>query len=91
MDFLLPSGVLGLVLASLLAAFMSTVDTHINWGASYIANDWLMKIFPGVSDQVQIRVARMAIVLLLLVSLIISFYIGTIEKGWRAVATIGSA
>ncbi|MGD8210234.1 MAG: Na+:solute symporter [Desulfobacterales bacterium] len=91
MDFLLPSGVLGLVLASLLAAFMSTVDTHINWGASYIVNDWLMKIFPGVSDKVQISVARMAVVLFLLVSLIISFYIGTIEKGWRAVATIGAA
>jgi len=91
MDFLLPSGVLGLVLASLLAAFMSTVDTHINWGASYIVNDWLMKIFPRVSDKVQIRVARMAVVLLLLVSLIISLYIGTIEKGWRAVATIGAA
>ncbi|MBT8367049.1 MAG: Na+:solute symporter [Deltaproteobacteria bacterium] len=91
MTLLLPSGVLGLVLASLLAAFMSTVDTHINWGASYIVNDWLLKIFPRVSDKVQIRVARMSVVLFLLISLIISFYIGTIEKGWRAVATIGAA
>ena len=91
MTLLLPPGVLGLVLASLLAAFMSTVDTHINWGASYIVNDWLLKIFPGVSNKVQIRVARMAVVFFLLVSLVISFYIGTIEKGWRAVATIGAA
>ena len=91
MTLLLPSGVLGLVLASLLAAFMSTVDTHINWGASYIVNDWLLKIFPGVSDKVQIRVARMAVVFFLLISLIISFHIGTIEKGWRAIATIGAA
>ena len=91
MTLLLPSGVLWLVLASLLAAFMSTVDTHINWGASYIVNDWLLKIFPRVSDKVQIRVARMSVVLFLLISLIISFYIGTIEKGWRAVATIGAA
>jgi len=91
MTLLLPPGVLGLVLASLLAAFMSTVDTHINWGASYIVNDWLLKIFPGVSDSVQIRVARLAVVLFLLISLTISFYIGSIEKGWRAVATIGAA
>ena len=91
MTLLLPSGVLGLVLASLLAAFMSTVDTHINWGASYIVNDWLLKIFPGVSDKVQIRVARMAVVFFLLISLIISVHIGTIEKGWKAVATIGAA
>jgi Na+/proline symporter len=91
MTLLLPSGVLGLVLASIIAAFMSTVDTHINWGASYIVNDWLLKIFPQASDKVQIRVAKMAVVLFLLVSLVISFYIGTIEKGWRAVATIGAA
>jgi Na+/proline symporter len=91
MMILLPPGVLGLVLASLLAAFMSTVDTHINWGASYIVNDWLLKIFPRISDNVQIRVARLAVVLFLLISLIVSFYIGTIETGWRAIATIGAA
>ncbi|MGD9331900.1 MAG: Na+:solute symporter [Desulfobacterales bacterium] len=91
MSLLLPAGVLGLVLASLLAAFMSTVDTHLNWGASYIVNDGLLKIFPRASDQVQIRVAKMAVVFFVLISLAISFYIGTIEKGWRTVATIGAA
>ncbi len=91
MTLLLPSGLLGLVLASLLAAFMSTVDTHINWGASYIVNDWLLKINPGASDSVQIRVARMAVVLFLFASLITSFYIGSIEEGWRTIATIGAA
>jgi Na+/proline symporter len=91
MTLLLPPGVLGLVLASLLAAFMSTVDTHINWGASYIVNDWLLKIFPKVSNKVQIRVAKVSVVLLLLISFKITFYIGTIETGWKAVATIGAA
>jgi Na+/proline symporter len=91
MTILLPSGVLGIVLASLLAAFMSTVDTHINWGASYIVNDWLLKIFPGASNKIQIRTARAAVVLFLLISLLTSFFIGTIETGWRAVATIGAA
>ncbi len=91
MIVLLPAGALGLVLASLVAAFMSTVDTHLNWGASYIVNDWLLKIFPAASDKVQIRVARVAVVLFLLVALMISYYIGTIEAGWRAVATIGAA
>ena len=91
MDLLLPPGILGLVLAGLLAAFMSTVDTHINWGASYIVNDWFLKIFPSASDKAQIRVARSAVILFLVIALIISLYIGTIEKGWRAVATIGAA
>ncbi|MGD8291240.1 MAG: Na+:solute symporter [Desulfobacterales bacterium] len=91
MTLLLPPGVLGLVLASLLAAFMSTVDTHLNWGASYIVNDWLLKIFPRASNKVQIRVAKLSVFFLLLISLTISFYLGSIEKGWRAIATIGAA
>ena len=36
---------LGLALASLMAAFMSTVSTHINWGASYVANDFYKRFF----------------------------------------------
>ena len=36
----LPSGLLGLVLASLAAAYMSTISTHLNWGASYVVNDF---------------------------------------------------
>jgi Na+/proline symporter len=91
MTLLLPTGALGLVLASLVAAFMSTVDTHLNWGASYIVNDWLLKIFPNASDKVQIRVARMAVLMFLVLSLVTSYSIGTIEAGWRAVATIGAA
>ncbi len=91
MTLLLPTGALGLVLASLVAAFMSTVDTHLNWGASYIVNDWLLKIYPQASDTVQIRVARLAVLMFLLFSLVISYYISTIEAGWRAVATIGAA
>ena len=37
---LLPSGLLGLVVASLVAAYMSTISTHLNWGSSYIVNDF---------------------------------------------------
>ena len=40
MLYLLPSGLLGLVLASLIAAFMSTISSHLNWGASYISLDF---------------------------------------------------
>ena len=37
---LLPSGLLGLLLVAFLSAFMSTVSTHLNWGASYVVNDF---------------------------------------------------
>ena len=39
----LPVGLIGLVLASLIAAYMSTISTHLNWGASYIVNDLYLR------------------------------------------------
>ncbi|WKD49879.1 sodium:solute symporter family protein [Microbulbifer spongiae] len=58
---LLPAGLLGLALASLMAAFMSTVSTHINWGASYIANDFYKRLLdPSASDRRLTWVSRFA-------------------------------
>lgn len=56
---LLPTGLLGLVAASLLAAYMSTMSTQLNLGASYLVNDlWLRFINPNSSDKEQINVGR---------------------------------
>ena len=60
---LLPSGLLGLVSASLLAAFMSTMSTQLNLGASYIVNDFYHRFFrPGASKKELVAVARISIV-----------------------------
>ena len=62
----LPSGLLGLVVASLIAAHMSTVATHLNWGASYVINDvYLRFLKPQATQQQQVRMARLATVFLL--------------------------
>jgi Na+/proline symporter len=62
----LPSGLLGLVVASLIAAHMSTVATHLNWGASYVVNDvYLRFLKPGATPRQQVRVARAATLFLL--------------------------
>ena len=61
----LPSGLLGLVVASLIAAFMSTVSTQINWGASYIANDLYQRfVRSGASQRELVWVGRIASVAL---------------------------
>ena len=63
---MLPSGLLGLVVASLIAAHMSTVATHLNWGASYVVNDvYLRFLNPGATPRQQVRVARAATLFLL--------------------------
>ena len=57
---LLPSGLLGLVAASLIAAFMSTMSTQVNLGASYLVNDFYHRfIKPDASEEQLVRVGRM--------------------------------
>lgn len=64
---LLPEGLLGLVAASLLAAFMSTMSTQLNLGASYLVNDfWVRFIRPDATDAEQVRAGRLATVISLM-------------------------
>jgi Na+/proline symporter len=59
----LPAGLLGLVIASLIAAFMSTISTHLNWGASYIVNDFYRRFIKKDPPEKQlVRVGRLSIV-----------------------------
>ena len=62
----LPAGLLGLVVASLIAAYMSTISTHLNWGSSYIVNDfWQRFVSPQASQGELVWVGRVATVLLM--------------------------
>lgn len=65
----LPSGLLGLVMASLGAAYMSTISTHLNWGSSYIVNDvYKLEINPKASEKQLVNVGRISTVLLMIAS-----------------------
>jgi len=65
----LPTGLLGLVLASLIAAYMSTISTHLNWGASYIVNDfYTQQINPTATEKQKVNVGRLSTVVLFLAS-----------------------
>lgn len=66
---MLPSGLLGLVLASLSAAYMSTISTHLNWGASYVVNDvYAQQIKPEATEKELVAVGRITTVILMVVS-----------------------
>ncbi|MEP1096893.1 MAG: sodium:solute symporter family protein [Cyclobacteriaceae bacterium] len=66
---LLSPGWLGIVLASLIAAFMSTISTHLNWGASYVVNDFYVRFLrPESSDKEQVLVARISTVMLMIIA-----------------------
>ena len=70
---MLPSGLLGLVLASLIAAYMSTISTQLNWGSSYIVYDFYQtQINPSASQKQLVAVGRISTVLLMVLSTLLA-------------------
>ena len=87
----LPPAVLGLVVASLIAAFMSTVSTSINWGASYLTNDLYRRFMHPEASQVELVLAgRVASVLVTVLGAIAAFYFDSISTVFRLVIAIGT-
>ncbi len=93
---LLPPGVLGLTLTAMLAALASTVDTHLNWGASYWTNDiykrficqaWLGRE-PG--ERSLVWVARGANMLILTIALVIMTQLTSINQAWQLSLLLGA-
>ncbi|GAB4460756.1 MAG: Na+:solute symporter [Elainellaceae cyanobacterium] len=90
LDFL-PPVLLGLVVASLLAAFMSTVSTLINWGASYLTNDlYLRFIKPTASQTELVLVGRLASVLVTVLGGAAAFFAADVTTVFRLVIAIGT-
>jgi Na+/proline symporter len=86
----LPSGILGLVFASLLAAFMSTVSTQVNWGASYVVHD-LYGRFAQVTDEAKLlRAARWASIGITVLAASISFAMDSVGQMFRLLILVGT-
>jgi len=88
---LLPSGLTGLLLAGFAAAYMSTISTQLNWGASYLVNDLYARFYrPEAEERELVRVSRMATGLLMVASLLVTYAMGSIEGAWRFLLAIGA-
>ncbi|MCB9743798.1 MAG: Na+:solute symporter [Alphaproteobacteria bacterium] len=89
---LMPPGLLGLMVASLLAAFMSTIDTHVNWGASYVVRDVWERFFaaPDEDPHVAVRVGRLAVVVVAALGAGASLFMDSIGAVWLFVLMLGS-
>src|SRR4051812_46733793 len=87
----LPSPMKGLLLATFAAAYMSTIGTHLNWGASYLVNDvYLRFIRPQASRRAQVIASRFATVTLMLLSLVVMAYLESVEQGWKLLIGLGA-
>jgi SSS family solute:Na+ symporter len=86
---LLPSGLLGLMLASLMAAFMSTVDTHINFGAAYMVNDLYRRfIMKNGSEKHYVRASQVSTVLMLLLAVVIAYNLDSVSDAWYYISML---
>jgi Na+/proline symporter len=87
----LPSPLKGLLLAAFAAAYMSTISTHLNWGASYLVNDvYLRFIKPNAHPHAQVIASRVATGTLMVLSLAVMAYLDSVEKGWRLLLGLGA-
>ncbi len=87
----LPAGLLGIVLTSLIAAFMSTISTQLNWGSSYIVNDFYGRfINKDASEKQKVIVGRVTTVLLMLFAALFSFYLKSAQDVFNLLLQIGA-
>lgn len=80
---LLPAGILGLMLASLFAAFMSTIDTHTNIGAAYMVNDIYRRfLIKDASLKHYVLASRIATIVMLILAVVIAHYLESVKTAW---------
>jgi Na+/proline symporter len=88
---LLPSGLLGVVLASLVAAFMSTLSTHLNWGSSYVTHDAYRRfINPRATEHQLVRVGRWSTFVLMIISSALSLMLSSALDAFHIILQIGA-
>jgi SSS family transporter len=91
MNDYLPIGFRGLLLASFAAAYMSTISTQMNWGASYIINDFYRRfIKTEASEKHYVFASRVATLIIVLLSVVVTYYMNRITSGWELVLALGA-
>ena len=87
----LPSGLLGLILASLIAALMSTLSSHLNWGSSYLSLDFYKRFINRDATENQIvNVGKISTILLMFISSIIALYLDSALSAFKILLQIGA-
>jgi len=87
----LPHGLLGLVVASLAAAYMSTISTHLNWGASYMVDDVYRRFLaPDRDEQHYVRVGRLSTVVLIILSAVVALWLENAMQAFQILLQIGA-
>jgi len=86
-----PPALAGLMIAALAAAYMSTVATQLNWGASYLVNDFYRRfLVKGAPDKHYVAAAQLATLALMVLSSIVTYYQESIAGAWQFLMAVGA-
>ncbi len=87
----LPAGLLGLMVTAFLAAFLSTIDTHIHWGSSYWVNDLYRRFWvKNAPEKHYVRVARLSGILVVLLAVGVAATLSSITSAWKILYLLGA-
>ncbi|MCU7497167.1 MAG: Na+:solute symporter, partial [Ignavibacteria bacterium] len=86
----LPSYFRGLMLAAFAAAYMSTIGTQLNWGASYLVNDVYRRFIPEKSEKHYVKFSQVVTMVLMILSAIVTFYMDSIASAWQLLMALGA-
>ena len=79
------------MVAAFAAAYMSTIATQLNWGASYLVNDFYRRFLkPHASDRHYVKMSQVATILLTIVSAVVTFYMDSIAGAWKLLVVTGA-
>jgi solute:Na+ symporter, SSS family len=91
MMIFLPAGFLGLVVAGTLAAYRSTIETHLNWGTSYLVHDFYRRFLrPGLSEKHYVLVGRLTTAGLMVAAALMTYALGTAKEAFDLILSIGA-
>jgi Na+/proline symporter len=87
----MPASLRGLMLAGFAAAYMSTIATQLNWGASYLVNDFYRRFYkPSAADAHYVLISQIATVAITLISAGVTFYMDSISGAWKLLIVTGA-
>jgi Na+/proline symporter len=87
----LPVSLRGLMIAAFAAAYMSTIGTQLNWGASYLVNDFYRRfLVRGRGEKHYVTISQLATMLLMFLSAIVTFFMGSIADAWKFIIALGA-
>jgi SSS family solute:Na+ symporter len=87
----MPHALRGILIAGFMAAFMSTIATQLNWGSSYLVEDFYRRfIRRGAEEKHYVNISRVATLLLVAASAYVSARLATISQGWEVVLEVGA-